>query len=238
LFKQKGVEKVEYANLFPALSAFNLIKTKIPQWYKDSDFFFPAEKLVGRKNIEWDNKGLKTCVPMLDSFTTGYCFELSIDIFVGLDINKNPYITWKEGFPSPVSERKNDPNDKIPTPSGHYPVHFIWHPQSIFRLPAGYSALITNPLNRFDLPFTTMSGIVDADGIMHKGNIPFFIKDGFEGYIAKGTPIAQIIPFKRDSWKMEENTDILALGNNNNAMSNAVHYGWYKKNIWKKKSFE
>jgi hypothetical protein len=32
------------------------------------------------------------------------------------------------------------------------------------------------------------------------GNIPFFIKEGFSGVIPKGTPIAQVIPFKRESW--------------------------------------
>ena len=32
-------------------------------------------------------------------------------------------------------------------------------------------------------------------------NFPFFIKEGFTGLIPYGTPIVQIIPFKRDDWK-------------------------------------
>ena len=32
------------------------------------------------------------------------------------------------------------------------------------------------------------------------GNVPFFIKSGFEGVIPAGTPIAQLIPIKREKW--------------------------------------
>jgi hypothetical protein len=238
MFQLKRVEKIEYANLNPFFPTFNIIKTKIPQWYRDSDFFIPEEKIDSRKNKKWENKGVKTCVPFLDSLTFGYCFELATDIFIGKDHEGYPYINWKDGSPAPASERKNDPNDKIPTPSGHYNAHFIWLTPSVFKLPNGYSALITHPLNRFDLPFTTMSGIVDADSTMHKGNIPFFIKKDFEGYIEKGTPIMQILPFKRDNWEMQENLKLIEISNQNNASSGSVHYGWYKKNIWKKKHFK
>ena len=32
-----------------------------------------------------------------------------------------------------------------------------------FEMPAGYSLLITHPFNRHDLPFVTLTGLVDAD---------------------------------------------------------------------------
>ena len=238
MFQFKRVEKIEYANINPLLTGFNTIKTKIPQWYRDSDFLIPQEKLISKNNSRWEDKGVKTCIPFLDSLTSGYCLELSTDIFIGKNQYGYPYVDWKPGISAPVGERKNDPNDKIPTPAGHHDAHFIWLTQSVFKLPPGYSAFITHPLNRFDLPFTTMSGVVDADGLMHKGNLPFFIKDKFEGYVEKGTPYAQIIPFKRENWKMEENKNLISLSDYNNAQSHSVHYGWYKKNIWKKKSFE
>ena len=68
---------------------------------------------------------------------------------------------------------------------------------------SGYSLLVTHPLNRFDLPFVSLSGIVDADITMTHGRIPFFIKKGFSGVIEAGTPILQVLPFKRDDWEME-----------------------------------
>ena len=55
-----------------------------------------------------------------------------------------------------------------------------------------------------------MPGIVDTDKYVAPVNFPFVINDPkFEGLISKGTPIAQIIPFKRNSWKMK-------IGNKNN----------------------
>jgi hypothetical protein len=34
-------------------------------------------------------------------------------------------------------------------------------------------------------------------------NSPFIIKSGFEGIIEKGTPMFQVIPFKRADWQAE-----------------------------------
>jgi hypothetical protein len=45
-----------------------------------------------------------------------------------------------------------------------------------------------------------MAGIVDSDKYHGAGNIPFFLKEEFEGLIPKGTPYAQIIPIKRAEW--------------------------------------
>ena len=61
--------------------------------------------------------------------------------------------------------------------------------------------MITHPLNRNDLPFITISGIVDGNfAISADGNVPFYIKNNFEGIIPQGTPIAQLIPFYRQNW--------------------------------------
>jgi hypothetical protein len=53
--------------------------------------------------------------------------------------------------------------------------------------------------------FTILPGIVDTDQYKAAVNFPFVLNeaDKFEGLIPAGTPMAQVIPFKRDSWKME-----------------------------------
>ena len=66
--------------------------------------------------------------------------------------------------------------------------------------PKGFSLLFTHPLNRMELPFVTMSGIVDTDEYECPVNLPFLIREGFMGVIPKGTPIAQVIPIKREKW--------------------------------------
>jgi hypothetical protein len=53
-------------------------------------------------------------------------------------------------------------------------------------------------------PFTILDGIVDTDSYNAPVNFPFVLNDwGFEGLIPAGTPMAQVIPFKRESWQME-----------------------------------
>jgi hypothetical protein len=43
---------------------------------------------------------------------------------------------------------------------------------------------------------------MDSDEFNGAGNIPFFIRESFEGTIKAGTPFAQVIPVKRAAWKM------------------------------------
>jgi hypothetical protein len=55
--------------------------------------------------------------------------------------------------------------------------------------------------------FSIMPGIVDTDTFPNEINFPIVINGDkypvLETIIEKGTPYVQIIPFKRDSWKMK-----------------------------------
>ncbi len=60
----------------------------------------------------------------------------------------------------------------------------------------------THPINRDDLPFTTLTGLVDVDlyslAFVH---FPARWRDpAFNGTLAKGTPVAQCLPIRRESW--------------------------------------
>ena len=59
--------------------------------------------------------------------------------------------------------------------------------------------LFTHPLNRFDLPFTTLSGMVDCDLYRDSWiHFPAHWHDmNFSGVLPKGTPIVQCLPVKR-----------------------------------------
>jgi hypothetical protein len=71
-----------------------------------------------------------------------------------------------------------------------------------FEVPAGYSLLITHPFNRHDLPFVTLTGLVDADAYRDNFiNFPAHWRDlEFSGVLPKGTPVAQCVPIRRDAW--------------------------------------
>jgi hypothetical protein len=56
---------------------------------------------------------------------------------------------------------------------------------------------------RDDLPFYSLPSIVDTDRHPAPVNFPFFLRKDFTGILESGTPIMQIIPFKREEWKSE-----------------------------------
>jgi hypothetical protein len=93
-------------------------------------------------------------------------------------------------------------------------------------------------LNRFDLPFTTTSGIMDSDSYSTSGNLPFFIKKGFTGVIPAGTPIAQLIPIKRTSWTSVPNNNGLQYLENLQGETVRSEGKSYKKLFWTRKSYD
>lgn len=171
----------------------------IPEWYKKSKTFKPSE-VTFDQDFE-PNLHLKNCMPFLDALSVGYIQKTWCDIHISIEDNELKYRYTLE--PQIIGVR-----DKVSVPiTGFYEAEFIWRTQWRAKLPKGYSLLITHPLNRLDLPFQTMTGFVDADEFNHTpvGNIPFFIKQGFQGIIPAGTPMLQMIPVKRDDWKMLKN---------------------------------
>jgi hypothetical protein len=114
---------------------------------------------------------------------------------------------------------------------------FRWILDWKIKTPKGYSSMIMHPLHRFDLPFTTLPGIIDTDNHPSALLLPFFIQDGFEGIIKEGTPIAQLFPFRRESWESEKkeiNPNISFINRNSN---NLKVFRSYKTKFWSKKEY-
>lgn len=178
-------------------------KLVVPQWYKKT----PVSNL---KNLNITDSGnhnsvtnltLKSCMPFLDALTSGYIQTTWTDIYVG---QKEGNIIYHGATPPAIMNHRTEVSIEINT-NDYYPIEYTWHTHWRAKLPKGYSLLITHPFNRLDLPFTTLSAIVDADLFNHTtvGNIPFFIRRDFQGIIPAGTPMYQLIPIKRDSWEKE-----------------------------------
>ena len=87
-----------------------------------------------------------------------------------------------------------------------------------------------------DLPFQTLSAVVDTDKHNVPTHFPFFMKHGFEGKIPLGTPIVQIIPFKRQEWKSVADKYDLYDPSMLNALTLVEDN--YKKNTWESKKYE
>lgn len=192
---------VEASNSYPVPSS-----SLIPNWYKQ----LPRYVNSSDKPIKaLGSKDLKMCVPFRDALIAGYLITLPCDIEVRTDVNNDIHIFHNPTLTFQVIEKRGplletNQGFGMPHPIGTVPIMFAWSPLYGIGTNKGYSVLVTHPLNRHDLPFVTTSGVVDSDVFDKAGNIPFFIKEGFTGIIEKGTPIAQVIPFKREEWVSQQ----------------------------------
>lgn len=208
----------------------------IPDWYKKSpkhrDY---SDNLLIESPERAGNKGLKYCMPFLDSMTNGYIGVTWQDLQVERTLEGSRF-HWQLDPPL-IEERTNNGFEHLPIPAGHVSNKFAWKNPFSVKTPPGYSILLTHPLNRFDLPFTTLSGIDDSDNVMPPGNLPFYLREDFEGIIPKGTPFVQFIPIKRDNWKARYNQEIAEEGRKRVWQSLST-VGYYKNNFWNRKSFQ
>lgn len=186
-------------------SFFNIVPASefIPEWYRNSDSkVFGTRSELNISDPSVTTSTYKKCMPFFDALTLGYMVFLTADLEVTRKEDGMPYIMWRTDR-TMVTEHTMVQWDGLPCPEGYSPFVYKWHNQFSIKTPKDYSLLFLSPINRFDLPFTTVTGIVDTDLYDLNVHFPFFIKKDFEGIIKKGTPITQIIPVKRDSWKRE-----------------------------------
>jgi hypothetical protein len=216
------------------------VKKLVPEWYRKAETYYvaPSDNIAVEDGTQELTAGLKTCAPFLDAMVSGYAFLVPFDIYVGRDDEGNLDIKWNapQGWEEFVSERPKESGSTMPRPAGHAPNHLVWSSRWGVKAPRGYSVLITHPLNRQDLPFTTSSGIIDSDKFFGNGNIPFFIREDFVGVIEKGTPFAQIIPIKRKKWKMINNPSLVDAYAIQGETARKKETS-YKKKDWVKKVF-
>jgi hypothetical protein len=208
-------------------------KQSIPDWYKKAEKYFDGKNEIYVSERGVPNVGLKSCIPFLDSLISGYFITLHCDVLVKKNSDGSSNFSWAHGL-SPIVPRNEKMMEQLPSIDGFSSFNQGWENFFRFTLPKGYSALITHPINHFDLPFISTSGIIDGP-VVDGGAMPFCISNIFEGIIPEGTPIAQIIPFKRDDWKTEiaKDSEYLKPWNPRIKLS-----GWYRDNIWKKKNFD
>jgi hypothetical protein len=171
----------------------------LPGWLKA----MPTQAFNAMSNREEDT--VKRCPPFVDAMTSGFLLPLICDLKV-----ENGEMTWDNDLPaggmlefprSPVGF--HDESQVVGSPlfePDRFVVKFVnlW----TIEAPPGYSVMFTHPVNRFDLPFTTLTGMVDCD-LFHDGWVHFPARwhdTNFSGILPKGTPVAQCYPVKRENW--------------------------------------
>ena len=171
----------------------------IPDWYKKMSMYITNSTICKLPDTQQTNLTVKACIPVLDAMTAGYMVTLPSDVIVTKD-TRYPYrMLWDVSF-RVVSEHSEKQYGDMDPPAGYERDPYKWEGYFAITTPPGYSCWFTHPVNRYDLPFITLSGFVDTDQYKLPVNLPFFLRSDFEGIIPKGTPIAQVIPVRREEW--------------------------------------
>ena len=178
----------------------------VPDWYKDLESYIGGEK---KPDGNAGTTGtIKRCMPVFDAINSGYIIPTPCDIWVKqVPIEEDPtktqpYYEWANfGIIEfhPIVQAPVHPSN-----SGHTVSYPKWINSWAVKTPPGYSVAFVQPWHR-DSVFTILPGIVDTDTYSAAVNFPFVLNEPtkFEGLIPAGTPMAQVIPFKRDLWEME-----------------------------------
>jgi hypothetical protein len=195
-----------------------LARSTLPAWLKDMPAHSYSE-IHGR-----DIRTVKQCPPFIDAMALGFMVLLPCDIRVD-------HGTFSWDWPVPVPATPGHPRAPL---SFHVPSQFEGAPFAregraalkfnsfwTIELEAGWSLFATHPINRDDLPFRMITGLVDSDRF-HDGGINFpgvWTATEFSGILQKGTPIAQCfaIPRGNDQLKFE--------------VFDAVHQGAYSNTV-------
>lgn len=170
--------------------------TMIPDWWKDMP---PIGGDGSLRPAPFTPFTAKKCFPLLDGITAGYIVTLWADIYVEQtdDVTNIKWIVSE-----PVLESWPwDQSSTYEIPEGYSRTVFKYTHGWAIETPKGTSCLITHPIGYPNLPFRTLTGVIDTDALKSWANSPFVIKKGFEGIIEKGTPMFQVIPYRRDNWK-------------------------------------
>ena len=171
-------------------------KSHMPEWFRR----LPA---IDNEQVNAGASGqtIKRCMPFLDVMTTGWIIPLAAT--VRLQIRDNGCTvdaSWDfdRDLVSNHGAFQVAGNPKEPRPPCKF--HNYW----TIITPPGWSCLFIPPANRPHPVFETISGIVDTDTYRSLVNFPFFATAADGNYtLERGTPLVQVIPFKRETASIE-----------------------------------
>lgn len=212
----------------------------LPNWYKNMPLHLDGEEVTGleKNGVSSSNLTIKGCMPFLDSMTAGYMFILPFDIELRMNEQGMMNIRWATNIDY-LGGHGFDQAPNLPVQQGSSPNVLKWKPGWKISTPTGYSCLYLHPLNRFDLPFITMSGIVDTDSYKLGVELPFRLMDTNKKHqiLEKGTPICQVVPFRRDAWDSDSVPFDSITQRQNGFLLKSKIVRSYQLQFWKRKHY-
>ena len=213
------------------------LKDVIP-YPKPASHYIPEQykKLEKLREGDYNQPTLKSCIPFLDSLTAGYIIPFHQDYVIDA---KETNFSLQSAIPREVMEYHSDKQLTEEMANGKDRAGKFKN-EWITVTPPGYSCLFIAPLNRKEDRFELLSGVVDTDTYNNTINFPFLNKKWNQRTLIKqGEPMVQVIPFKRDDWKMEAGFRWFQ-----DEHTAVIHRLWtsivdkYKNKFWRKKSFK
>lgn len=224
-------------------------KVNIPKWYKNL-----------KHTVE--NPTIKGCIPFLETLTTGYLLKIPQDIKIYFNV-VNPQTNQPDVFLKISEQMSNEiamayglnftqhgesghPTSQLegcPYINTNKNLSFvkIINPWTI-KTPPGYSCLFLPPLNNTDDRFFIIPGIVHTDRFPVEVNFPIVINGDkyptLETILERGTPYVQVIPFKRENWKMKINSLDVKEKRKGKLLQSLSMFHVYKKLFWDKISWK
>ena len=173
-------------------------KTSLPAWFKAMPLrAFDAD--LGAEVMT-----VKKCPPFVDAMTQGFLMPLPCNVRVS-----EGRFTWDWDLPATLTGRHSRAPMAFHLNSQALGSPFFEEDRTLVKfnsfwtieLEAGWSLLCSHPINRPDLPFVSLTGLVDAD--RYSDNFVNFVArwldPGFEGLLEAGTPVAQCVPVRRET---------------------------------------
>jgi hypothetical protein len=177
----------------------------LPDWYKKIKGWTGEPQLSA--------PSIKKCMPVYDQMSAGYIIYNPVEqeITSGPRMD-NPEVTaFSRRYPQAWTnqeEQEGHTHEQCPihVNNNERREYITFSVPWRIETPPGYSCLIQQPFYEFEKRFTLFPGIVDTDTI----DVPWVnwpghmnTASGESVTIQPGTPLMQIIPFKRDEWEME-----------------------------------
>jgi hypothetical protein len=249
MFKNNIIEFSAQEDYFDLKEDYPIPATlNIPEWFK-------------KLNHSISDRTVKGCMPFLDALTAGYILKMPQDLAIKHNVDgengekviaqlsaaaMEPLYAHLKGCNLNINNLESHPPQQLGECPYHeqnknMAYHKILNPWTI-KTPPGYSCLFLPIMHNGDDRFFPLAGIVDTDAFPHEINFPIVI-NGYkypvlDTVIKKGTPYVQVVPFKREKWKMtfsKRTTEQLFTSKMNYALK-LIHN--YKTRFWNKKSWK
>jgi hypothetical protein len=162
---------------------------------------------------------IKSCMPAMDYLTSGYIIYNAYEVELETVFN-----SFKETIKIKTAQTINQPStdafsrksmavfERDSCPMNKHDVkikqYFKFRSMWSIKTPPGYSCIVMQPFYLPNNEIQILPGIIDTDSYHLPISVTGYVisKDKFR--ISPGTPLLQVIPFKRDDWEMSVSNNV------------------------------